>query len=57
LPQSAQQIHILQLCRAGEPEEIFILLCSRPYKISYNCKKVYVIFDFLKPDTIFQITQ
>jgi hypothetical protein len=26
-------------------------------KIQYNCKKVYVTFDFLKPDTIFHTTQ
>jgi len=46
-----------EFSRAGEPEENLILLRPWLYKFSYNCKKVYVTFDFLKSDTIFQTAQ
>jgi len=41
----------------AEPAKILILLRPWLYKFSYNCKKVYVTFDFLKTDTIFQTAQ
>jgi len=37
----------------AEPAKILILLSFWLYKISYNCKKIYVTFDFLKSNTIF----